>query len=183
MKFVITFTGMSVFACWWNTSAAVNRSPRQRQNTSYGSKISTNEFAPPTHHSKSVCKHLKTKQIWLRPERSSQQTWKIKRTIVAKFLSRCSWFISFRYFRICVWTLNLNENIYKITHDFFSTPAVWLLFQKFVQANNKENIKAQNQWSFVRGLWLDCCVTKTSQPVTSYTKLWMQMDIYELIYS
>ena len=61
-------------------------------------------------------------------------------------------------------------------------PATQLLFQKFVQAN-KENIKAQNQWSFVRGLWLDCCFTKTSQPIASYTKFWIQMDIYELVYS
>ena len=53
---------------------------------------------------------------------------------------------------------------------FFSTPATRLLFQKFAQANNKDNVKAQNQWSFVRGLhrWLDCCVTKTTQPVASY---------------
>ena len=29
---------------------------------------------------------------------------------------------------------------------------------------------AQNQWSFVGGLLLNCCVTKTSQPVASYTE-------------
>ena len=55
----------------------------------------------------------------------------------------------------------------------FSTPANRLLFQKFAQANNKENIKAQIKWSFVRGIhcWLDCCVAKTSQTVVSYTIL------------
>ena len=55
----------------------------------------------------------------------------------------------------------------------FSTPANRLLFQKFAQANNKENIKAQIKWSFVRGIhrWLDCCVAKTSQPVASHTIL------------
>ena len=55
----------------------------------------------------------------------------------------------------------------------FSTPANRLLFQTWAQVNNKENIKAQNQWYFVREIyrWLDCCVTKTSQPVASYTIL------------
>ena len=52
----------------------------------------------------------------------------------------------------------------------FSTPANRLLFQTWAQVYNKENIKARNQWSFLRGIyrWLDCCVTKTSQPVASY---------------
>ena len=59
----------------------------------------------------------------------------------------------------------------------FSTPATPLLFQKCAQANNQKNINAQNQWSFVRGLWLDCCVTQTSQPFESYTKFWIQMGI------
>ena len=69
--------------------------------------------------------------------------------------------------------MNFNENIYEITHDDIFQPENRLLFQKFSQANNKENIKAQNQWSFVSGIhrWLDCCVTKTSQPVASYTLL------------
>ena len=35
---------------------------------------------------------------------------------------------------------------------YFSTPANRLLFKKFAQAYNKENIKTQNQWSFVIGL-------------------------------
>ena len=60
-----------------------------------------------------------------------------------------------------IWTKNIRNN----TWWGFSTPATRLLFQNFAQASNKENTKAQNQWSFVMGLWLDCCVTKTLQPI------------------
>ena len=59
------------------------------------------------------------------------------------------------------------------------------MFQKSAQANNKENVKAQNQRAFVGNhWWLDCCVTKPPHLVASFTKLWIQMDIYiyELIY-
>ena len=53
---------------------------------------------------------------------------------------------------------------------------------KFAQANNKESIKAQNQWHFVRGIhrWPDCCVTTPSQSA-SYTQFCILMDIYELM--
>ena len=55
---------------------------------------------------------------------------------------------------------------------FFNTSKSTVV-SKVCSAKNKENIKTQNQWSFVRGIhrWLDCCVTKTSQPVASYTIL------------
>ena len=64
--------------------------------------------------------------------------------------------------------INLITHLHRRCHHLCK-----LLFQKFAHANNKKNTKAQNQWSFVRGIhrWLDCCVAKTSQPVASYTIL------------
>ena len=52
------------------------------------------------------------------------------------------------------------------------------MFQKSAQANNKENIKAQDQRAFVRGT----CVTKPSHLVAPYTKFWIEIDIYKLYY-
>ena len=60
-----------------------------------------------------------------------------------------------------------------------TTPATQLLFQKFAQANNKENIKAQNQWYFVRGFVIGLLCYYHSQ-LHLNTKFWIQMYIYEL---
>ena len=93
----------------------------------------------------------------------------IKRTVVAKSLSGCyrsQFLLEILEFVGELWIL---MKIYP-KWCCFSTPANQLLFQKCAQANNKENMKAPNKWSFVKGIhrWLDCCVTKTSQPVASY---------------
>ena len=127
----------------------------------------------PAHYSKSVCKHLWRKQIWLRG-RSSQQTWDKTYRRSEKFIRLLSQLISLRNLRICRWTLNFNENICEITHDnVFQHQHIDCCFQSLPRLTTKQTWKAQNQWTFVRGIhrWLDCCVTKISQPVASYTIL------------
>ena len=71
----------------------------------------------PTHYIKSACQHLMRKQMWLRPWRSSQQTWWKTYHRSETFIGLLSWLIFLRRFRICVWALNLNGNICEITHD------------------------------------------------------------------
>ena len=100
------------------------------------------------------------------------------------FIRLLSQLISLRNYRICGWTLNFNENIYEITHDDVFQHQKIDFFLKFVQANNKENIKAQIKWYFVRETtagWIAVLPKHHSQ--LHLTQFWIQMDIYEPIYS
>ena len=54
----------------------------------------------------------------------------------------------------------------------------------FAHANNKENIKTQNKWSFLgepTADWIAVLPKHHSQ--LHLTQFWIQMDIYELMYS
>ena len=78
-----------------------------------------------------------------------------------------------------------NENIYEIRHDdvFFQYQQFDCCFKSLLRLRTKKTSRRRLSSRLRGGLWLDCFVTKTSQQVASYRKFWIQMDIYELIYS
>ena len=108
----------------------------------------------------------------------------IKRTVVSKSSSGC-YRSQFRNLRICWLPLNFNENIYQITHDdIFQHQKIDCSFKSLFRLTTKKASRHRISgllWGESTADWIVVLPKHHNQ--LHLTQFWIQMDIYELIFS